>query len=213
MKLGLSCFLLSLLAAVSMTAQTTDILLPDSTMETNIRRKASGEFLLGVMNGAYMYDATFKGEPIPNGDLTVSRLAFSLGIGGHIPLATLGPLTTLWLVPAAIVSANIGKASGSAESMPSGFLDLSVPIHVTVGYGALRRRSAAFGADAGLGINVGRRFAHDAFTVSPSAMVDLSYSPKSVFHLRFMVDVLPGSMGDNKSYRTWSIMLCGSAAD
>jgi hypothetical protein len=138
------------------------------------------------------------------------------GYGGHIPLFEIGAYGTFWLVPAGNLWLNFGATSTTDEygyvSTETGFgFDVNVPIHATIGYGGLRRKSMAWGIEGGLGVNAAFRTRSDwnenVFTISPSAMVDLTYAPKNIFRLRFVADLIPANLSDYETIRTWMLQL------
>lgn len=191
----------------------------DSTMkdddgEQGPRRKALGEWLLGITYGTIEQTGpmqVWNGYDYDVVDTTISdsRTYFSFGYGGHIPLFNLGKYSTVWLVPAAFAALNFSNFSSDAAD-PSINFDLSVPVHVTAGYGGLRRKAQAWGIEGGLGVTASRRFNQGVFTVVPSALVDVTYAPKNVFRLRFMTDLISYEIApaDVLPYtmRTWSLM-------
>jgi hypothetical protein len=192
----------------------------DSTMkdddgEQGPRRKPLGEWLLGITYGTFEQTVPLLAwngyDYVQLGDTTVSdsRTYFSLGYGGHVPLFNLGKYSTVWLVPAAYMAVSFSNLS-SDVSDPSINIDLSVPVHVTAGYGGLRRKAQAWGIEGGLGVTASRRFTEGVFTVVPSALVDVTYAPKNVFRLRFMTDLISYEIAptDKAPYtmRTWSLM-------
>lgn len=197
------CLLVFASCAMSLTAQT-DTLKGADEDESTPRRKANAEWFAGLTMASYTRDATtFEGSTVRATD---NRVLAHFGYGGHIPLTNLGRLTTIWLVPSASLGVGISKSSSEFESSLDGMsLDLCVPIHFTVGYGALRRKSIAWGVEGGLGVNVARRFAQEAFTVVPSLMVDISYAPRAIYRLRLMTDLIAGSIGETGEYRTWGV--------
>ncbi len=210
---------------VSMIMATAPLLAQDDTTltdvdetSTKIRRKPNGEWMIGIQRATYEYELRSNGEAIPGGTSSTGYTFFGLGYGGHIPLADIGAYGTVWLVPAANLWLNIGSEGTTDEwgytstETAVGF-DISAPIHATIGYGALRRKSMAWGIEGGLGVNFGLRtrstWTTSAFTVTPSAMIDVSYAPKSIYRLRFITDIIGASLNDEdtfgESYRTWSV--------
>ena len=195
---------LTLWAAVPALAVPSVVAVPDSTDQLSDppeedayspRRKANGEFIIGWMTSNAIID---RGSLDP---LVVPRSFLQIGYGGAIPLADLGPVTTLWLKLSGLVGVSISDDNGTPDLQG----DLSVPIHAVFSYGGLRRKSVAWGGSAGLGINVARRFEYDQFTFAPSAMFEVLYAPRALYGLRAMVDLLPASIEDGLSYHTWTI--------
>lgn len=187
----------------------------DETTST-IRRKPNGEWMLGVQRATYSTESLYNGEPVPGTEKDYGYTYFGVGYGGHIPLTEVGTYGTIWFVASANAWLNIGDEStvdeyGYVSSDASVGFDLSIPVHATIGYGGLRRKSMAWGIEGGLGLNSGLRtrssWESSAFTFAPSALIDITYAPKNIFRLRFMGDILPGSLSDTESYRTWSVQL------
>jgi len=169
---------------------------PDTMDIYSPKRKPNGEWILGWMTGATLFDST---ETRP--EYVDVRSFFQFGYGGAIPLADLGTVTTLWLK----LAAQLGMSIKDNGVEPDFQVDISIPIHAVFSYGALRRKSIAWGGSVGLGVNVARRFQFDAFTFAPSVLAEIQYSPRAVYGLRLLMDVLPGSIEEGVGYHSWAI--------
>lgn len=185
-----------------------------SQTDSTIRRKPNVELITGIQFATVSSSTMFNGQPIPGSELEFNYTYFGLGVGAHVPLTEIGAYGTIWIVPASSFWFNIGSKTtideyGNALSETQSGFSFSVPVHATISYGALRRKSMAFGIEGGLGINASWR-SHEAwqegfFSVQPSAMIDVSYAPKNVFRLRFMTDLLSTTMPDGADHRAWCI--------
>lgn len=192
--------LIAILVFVSLVS--TSVAQNDSTLvevaNQEYNRKPIAEWVFGniftFINGSateYSGDyplGTYEGEE--------TRNYFVFGVSGHIPLATLGRTSTLWLVPSLLLSINTGSSSdyNSFSGTSHSFIDVNVPIHVCYGFGGLQKKAVAWGFEAGLGINIAGRLAEETVTVQPSALVEVSYTPKSVYRLQIMADLLPATL-------------------
>lgn len=201
-------------SVVSTLAQSDTTLTEVDPNSTTIRRKPNGEWLLGIQQASYAFDNGLSGSSKFTAE--DSYTYFGVGYGGHIPLFEIGAYGTFWLVPAGNVWLNVGNTTttdeyGNVFSETGVGFDVNVPIHATIGYGGLRRKSMAWGIEGGLGVNAAFRTRSDwnenVFTISPSAMVDLTYAPKNIFRLRFIVDLLPAELSDYETIRTWMLQL------
>lgn len=177
----------------------TDLLAdPPEEDEYSPKRKANGEFIIGWMTANAIYEQNGR-DP-----LVVPRSFLQFGWGGAIPLTELGSISTLWLKASGLIGLSFSDPNSNGGD-PDLQADVSIPIHAVFSYGALRRKSVAWGGSAGLGINVARRFQFDEFTVAPSAVFELLYAPRAVYGVRAMVDLLPATLEEGVCYHTWSI--------
>jgi hypothetical protein len=207
---------LFLLAIVSLVSIATVIAQDDTTLvdvdenSTSIRRRPNGEWMVGVQSATYSFEPEVNGEPYPSANASDSRTFFGVGYGGHVPIVNVGTYGTLWFVPAVNTWLSIGSTTGSdGYSETSMGFEVAVPVHATIAYGGLRRKSMAWGIEGGLGANVGFRtrttWETSVWSIAPSALVDLTYAPKNIFRLRFLADLLPASIAEFETYRTWSL--------
>lgn len=183
--------------------------------ENGPRRRPNGEWLLGItyatMSVTVPYERWDGYEWVKVGDTTIADTRFygSIGYGGHIPLFNLGKYSTVWLVPAAYAAISASGFSSSSTD-PEFHFDLTIPIHVTAGYGGLRRKANAWGIEGGIGLTASRRFAEGVFTIAPSGIIDVTYAPKNVYRLRFMTDLISYDVTPKESnpytMHTWSLM-------
>lgn len=190
----------------------TDSTFIDDEEQTGPRRKPNGEAMLGITYANLSYTSKVYdqyGQIVGDTNVADNRLYASFGYGGHIPLFNLGKYSTVWLVPAAYAALSMSSLSTDGDS-PSLQFDLSVPIHVTAGYGGLRRKAQAWGIEGGLGVTASRRFSEGVFTFAPSAIVDVTYAPKNIYRLRFMTDLVSYNVEpkDASAYsmHTWTMM-------
>jgi hypothetical protein len=204
-----------MLASAAVLAQDDTTLTDVNETSSKIRRKPNGEWMAGIQRATYTQVLTYQGETIPGSERDYGFTYFGFGYGGHIPLTEVGTYGTIWLVAAGSLWLNISDLSttdawGNSTSDPSIGFDVNVPIHATISYGALRRKSMAWGIEGGLGVNVGLRtrstWDSSEFTFAPSALVDISYAPKNVYRLRLMADIISSSLSAGGTYQTWSVM-------
>lgn len=210
----LSIAAMIMLCIVTVHAQT-DSTLKEDDDDGGPRRKPNGEWIVGITYATTSFTGQLTQwngyEYVNLGDTTISdnRIYGSFGYGGHIPLFNLGRYSTVWLVPSAYAAISLSSFS-STSSDPQVYVDLTVPIHVTAGYGGLRRKANAWGIEGGVGITASRRFNEGVFTVAPSAIVDVTYAPKNVYRLRFMTDLISYDVEPKESSKfsmhTWSLM-------
>ena len=169
---------------------------PDNVEAYSPKRKSNGEFIIGWMTGSTIYE---QGEGFP--DAVASRSFLQFGWGGSIPITELGRLSTLSLKASGL----LGLSVSTSDDNPDFQVDLSIPVHAVVNYGALRRKAYAWGFGGGLGLNVARRFQYDQFTFSPSLMLEGLYAPKTIYGLRFLLDLFPAALEGTTTYHSWSI--------
>lgn len=182
-----------------------------------VKRRVNGELLFGAQQGIYVRENLYNGEVIPGQSWTHTYTYVGLGYGLHIPLWSVGELSTIWLVPAVSAWLSFGDEHyvdewGYEKTEPAVGFDVSVPVHMTYGYGGLRRSASKWGIEGGLGVNMGLRarsmWETNFFTITPSALVDVTFAPRNVYRLRFMVDILPYQLSHEstyqESYRTWT---------
>jgi hypothetical protein len=205
----LICFCCVFGTAVSQT----DSAFVSDTGKVSFKRKSTFEQYYGVQLSSIGWKLNDK---FVNGEWTVIEEAAVrpyalLGFGWHLPVASLGQYTTLWFVPAATVAIAYSSVYPVNNGQDvEGYVDVSVPLYVTLGYGALRRRESEWGVEAGVGVALTQRFEEDVFSVVPSAVFEVSYAPKNVHRLRFTADLLATEFPDSRlqypyTQRAWSI--------
>lgn len=195
---------IAFLFVTMMTAQVDSTESIEDPQEVNPLRKVNTEFIIGAGFTEYVaeWGPGTRGWYGQSGLYTARRTYFTVGFGAHIPITKVGRLGTIWFVPAGTFGVSAGPKSDGVDKAVS--LDFCAPLHVTFGIGALRRRSIAWGVEAGLGLTLSKTSAYDAFALAPSAMVDISYAPRSIYRLRLMTHLIPISLLQG-TYRRYSV--------
>lgn len=199
--------------AISTAASQADSAFVSDSGKVSLKRKSSFELYYGAQLSSIGWKLNDK---YVNGEWTVIeeeavRPYALLGFGWHLPVASLGQYTTLWFVPAATLAIGYSAVYPVDYGLEAeGYVDVSVPLYVTLGYGALRRRDSEWGVEAGVGVALTQRFKEDVFSVAPGAIFEVSYAPKNVHRLRFTVDLLATEFSDSRlqypyTQRAWSI--------
>lgn len=202
------CSLILCMSVVNLQAQD-DFSEPKSETEESSssskgpKRKTNFEYIGAILVSNASLEVPNAGENGETITSSSSSTAFAFGAGMHIPLSSLSESTTLWLVPSVL----LGIATSSDVS--DGGLLVQVPVHVSFGYGALRKRNSQWGIEGGLGVTLRTALSSNSegLTVNPSAMVDITYAPSGVYRLRFMTDILSTKHSDFLTSRQFSIGL------
>lgn len=174
--------------------------------ESTLLRRWNAEVGLGAQWGTAETKAPdeFGRFREPQVDSQLLRISIFLTGGVHIPLHTLGKSSTLWLVANPGIGLGIGnRVQESGEIKSEMLIMYQMPVHVTAAIGGLRRKSVAWGIEGGLGFNLANEFGEWVF--APSLLIDLTYAPKNLNRLRFMMDILPASVVNGGGYRRFSL--------
>lgn len=219
------CIML-IIATVIASAQVTDSNEVDEELRTvSPKRQSNFELVLMYTNGSAtgdVYGVANNGTVYKGGRVSKSEIGLSYGFGMHIPVINVSSTSTIWLVPAithGYFFDDFREETISGNLRTGGaLLNVEVQLHATIGYGGLRKKYSVWGIEGGLGATFraggygsetenNNTSPGDIYRILPTLLIDFSYTPKNVYRIRIMSDILQSSMSYGISARQYSLAL------